>query len=266
MSFLDRIAQSKVIEIVLTVLVYCIYTAVIAASIAPSVWLLLTVLPGLIGPAVSGQVAAHMVAVQAAVVLAGALYLYVFFGSIFQAGMVRLLSLGIKPGRYPAISLTTIRWLIYSGIYTISIRTILPLIPVTFAMNMYFRIIGCRMGRNVKLMTFMLNDAYLLTIEDDVIIGGNTDVSCHLFENNQLILKPIHIGKGSLIGANSYISPGVRIGARCVVGLSSYIRSDHVIPDGSIITSLAGIDVRTAREIERGHLGLNRRARPGRKE
>ena len=90
-------------------------------------------------------------------------------------------------------------------------------------------------------------------------------MSCHLFENNQLILKPIHLGKGSLIGANSYISPGVRIGARCVIGLSSYIRSDHVIPDGSVITSLAGVDVRTAREIERGHLGPNRRARPSRK-
>ncbi|MEE8440210.1 MAG: hypothetical protein V3S41_00695 [Spirochaetia bacterium] len=33
-----------------------------------------------------------------------------------------------------------------------------------------------------------------------------------------------------------------------------------VIPDGSVITSLAGLDVRTAREIERGHLGPNRRA------
>ncbi len=93
MSVSDRIAQSKIIEIVLTVLVYCIYTA----------------------------------------------------------GMVRLLSLGIKPGRYPAISPTTIRWLIYSGIYTTSTRTILPLIPVTFVTNMYFRIVGCRMGRNVKL-------------------------------------------------------------------------------------------------------------------
>ena len=258
MSSLDRIVQSKVVEIVLTALVYCIYTAVIAISIAPSVWLLFTVLPGLIGPVVSGRAAAPVAAVQASIVLAGALYLYVFFGSIVQAGMVRLLSLGIKPGRYPAVSLTTIRWLIYSGIYMISIRTILPLILVTFAINMYFRIVGCRMGRNVKLNTFILNDAYLLTIEDDVIIGGGTDVSCHLFENNHLILKPIHIGKGSLIGTNSYISPGVRIGARCTVGLSSYIRSDHVIPDGSVITSLAGIDVRTAREIERGRLGPNR--------
>lgn len=158
------------------------------------------------------------------------------------------------------------RRLIYSGIYTISIRTILPLIPVTFATNMYFRIVGCRMGRNVKINTFNLNDAYLLTLGDAVVIGGGTDISCHLFENNQLILKPIHIGKGSLIGARSYISPGVRIGARCVIGLQSYIRSDHVIPDESVVTSLAAIDLRTAREIERGHLRPARRTGTARKD
>ena len=266
MSLVDRIAQSKPIEIVLTALVYCIYAAVIAVSISPSVWLLIIVLPGLIGPVLSGQASAPVAALKASGVLAGALYLYVFVGSIFQAGMVRLLSLGIKPGRYATVSLTTIRWLIYSGIYTISIRTILPLIPVTFATNMYFRIVGCRMGRNVKINTFMLNDAYLLTIEDDVIIGGNTDVSCHLFENDHLTLKPIHIGKGSLIGAHCYISPGVTIGARCIVGLNSYIRSDHVIADGSVITSLAGIDVRTARQIERGNITPDRQTRHGRGE
>ena len=255
MSILERIAESKLIEIVLTVIVYCIYAAVIAASLAPAVWLLLAVLPGIVGAATIRAVLGSSVA------LAGALYLYVFCGSIIQAAMVRLLSLGIRPGRYPAISLTTIRWLIYSGIYTISIRTILPLVPVTFVTNMYFRIIGCKMGRNVKINTPMLNDAYLLTIEDDVIIGGGTDISCHLFENNQLTLKPVLIGRGSLIGAHSYISPGVTVGRGCVVGLYSYIRSDHVIPDGSVITSLAGIDVRTAREIERRRLGRERRPR-----
>lgn len=268
MGLLNWLSQSKIVEIALTALVYCIYAAVLALSIVPSVWLVIEVVPEAVEQAAAIQHAGasslttgvFIAVIKVAVTLAGALYLYVFFGSIFQALLIRLLSLGVKPGRYPAVSLTTVRWLIYSGIYSITTRTILPLIPVTFVMNMYFRIIGCRIGRNVKLNTFQLNDAYLLTIGDNVIIGGQTDISCHLFESNHLILKPIVIGDDTLIGAHSYISPGVTIGRRCIVGLYSYIRSDKVIPDGSVITSLAGIDTSTARDLERG--GRARRERP----
>jgi len=245
-GLIERLSRLKAVEVILTLLVYAIYVAVLAASIVPSVALLVTVLPGLVVPPVTP---ASILLV--AVVAAASVYLYLLFGSVIQAAAIRLISAGTKPGRYPAFSFTTLRWLVHSGIYTISIRTVLPLIPMTVFTNLYFRIIGCRMGRNVKLNTFMLNDAYLLTIEDDVIIGGNTDVSCHLFENNHLILKPIRIGRGTLIGAHSYISPGVDIGRNCVIGLHSYIRSDHVVKDGSVITSLAGIDLRTARELER---------------
>jgi len=148
---------------------------------------------------------------------------------------------------------------VYNGIYTITMRTILPLVPVSFVTNLFFRLVGCRMGRNVKINTYVLNDAYLLTIGDDVIIGGQTDVSCHLFERNHLILRPIVIGSGTLIGAHSYISPGVTIGSNCVIGLHSYLRTGRVIPDGATITSLAGIDVHTARHIERGRVAPRQR-------
>ncbi len=48
MSFLDRFAQSIVVEIVLTIIVYCIYAAVIAMSLTPAVWMLLMTLPDMI--------------------------------------------------------------------------------------------------------------------------------------------------------------------------------------------------------------------------
>lgn len=247
MSLLNRLSRSKLVEVLLTLIVYAIYVAVVAASLAPSIALLMAVLPQVMD---LSSLSLRAI-VLASVMIAAAFYIYLLFGSAFQAVIIRLLSLGITAGRYPAVSATTLRWLIYSGIYTISVRTILPLIPMTVFINTYFRIIGCRMGRNVKLNTFMLNDAYLLTLEDDVIVGGDTDISCHLFENNHLTLKPIRIGKGTLVGAHCYISPGVDIGEHCVIGLHSFIRSDHVIEDRSVITSLAAIDVRTAREIER---------------
>jgi hypothetical protein len=255
---LGLIAGSKPVEIFLTLLVYAVYAAVLALSLVPTSLLLLWALPRIVTPLLASGPVASVELLRAAsllaAALAGALYAYLFTGVVVQAAAIRLLSVGIGPGRYPTLSVTTLRWLVFSGIFTLSMRTILPLIPVSFLTNAYFRIVGCRMGRNVKLNSFQLNDAYLLTLGDDVIVGGQTDISCHLFEHDHLVLQPIRIGAGTLIGAHSYISPGVTIGRRCLIGLYSYIRTGRTIPDGAKITSLAGIDVSTARRIERGRM------------
>src|SRR6056297_3657565 len=236
------IAGSKPVELVLTLVVYAVYATVVGVSLIPSSFLMLTAMPALLepvlaGPAITGTSLASVgflptlrAATLVALTLAAALYLYLFWGTVVQAALIRVLSFGIGPGRYAAVSFTTLRWLIFSGIYTVSMKTILPLVPVSFVTNLFFRIIGCRMGQNVKINTNVLNDAYLLTIGDNVIIGGQTDISCHLFEHNHLVLRPITIGSDTLIGAHSYISPGVTIGSRCIIGLHSYIRAGRVIP------------------------------------
>ena len=263
-GILALIAGSKPVEIALTLVVFSLYAAVIGISLAPSALVVLVAVgPILRGLPALGASATDLIRTSVLLGLTGggAVYAYLFGGALFQAAMIRILSIGIREGTYPAVSFTTLRWLIYSGIFTISMRTVLPMIPVSFLTNLYFRIVGCQMGRNVKINSFKLNDAYLMTLGDNVIIGGETDISCHIFVNDQLILRRITIGAGTLIGARSYISPGVTIGERCVIGLDTYVRSDHVIPDGSVVTSLGAIDVRTARELERGARSGNRTPR-----
>jgi len=123
---------------------------------------------------------------------------------------------------------------------------------MSFMTNTFFRLVGCRMGRGVKLNSFQLNDAYLLTIGDGVVIGGQADVSCHLYENGYLVLLPISIGAGTVIGAHCYISPGVSIGRNCLVGLGCYIRQGRRIPDGAKLTTVAGVPLRIAQRLEKG--------------
>ena len=254
---LALIANSKPVEVFLTLIVFSIYAAVIAASVFPTVWFLVTLLPPILGPHVSAAPVAGagspvVAALLASAVVGAAFYVYLFGAAFVQSVCIRLLSLGLKPGKYPALSFTTLRWLIYGGITTISMRMLLPVIPVSFLINAYFRIVGCTIGRDVKINTPKISDAYLLTLEDGVVLGGGTDITCHLWENDHLILQPIVIGAGTLVGSNSYIAPGVTIGKRCVVGVFSYLRAGSRIPDNSVITSVGGVDTRTARDIERG--------------
>jgi len=87
--------------------------------------------------------------------------------------IIRIISMGMKAGRYPMVSFTVLRWLIYSGVYHLAGKTILDYIPISFLSIIFFRIIGAKIGKNAVLNTWFLNDAYLLEIGDNVVIGGN---------------------------------------------------------------------------------------------
>ena len=39
--------------------------------------------------------------------------------------------------------------------------------------NLFFILVGCKMGKNVRINSFRINDPYLLTLEDGVVIGAD---------------------------------------------------------------------------------------------
>lgn len=247
-SIVERVYNSQPVQIVLALVIYAVYASVLGAALAPSAWLLATAARPLAlagWELTPGRLAALAGAGGASV------FLYFIWGSMVMAALIRLLTLGLKPGKYPKASVTTLRWLIQSGIHCLAMRSILPYIPVSCFSNLYFKIIGAKIGKNVYINTNLVSDAYLLTLEDGVILGGDSEVTCHLMEREHLILSPIRIGKGSLIGTGAYISPGVDVGERCTVGARCYIRRGVRIPDGSVLTVLSGLPARKVHEMER---------------
>jgi hypothetical protein len=261
MNLAQRVAGSPPIQAMLTLVLYSLYAAVIGVCLAPAAALLLWAHRTLVlAPQLAGTGPSAGSVVLFSLLAAAALYAFFLTGVLVMGTLVRLVTAGIRPGRYPVACLTFLRWIIAGGIYAIAIRLVLPVIRLSFFCNLFYQIVGCRMGRDVKLNTWVLPDAYLLTLGDGVVVGGETEISCHLFEGDHLILDRVSIGAGTLVGARCYISPGATIGKRCVIGLGSFIRRGRVIPDGSHITSIGGIDMREARRIE--HAGRSPAAKP----
>jgi acetyltransferase-like isoleucine patch superfamily enzyme len=253
-----KIGNSAPAQFVINILLYAFYAAVLGVSLVPSAAaivfgvdrFILSAEPGLPGLAVGMLLLGLSLGV--------AFFLYLIWGSIFMAVVIRLLSLGIKPGTYPAVSLTCLRWIVYCGIFTIVVRTILPITVMSFFCKTFFRIVGCKIGRNVYINTPNLNDAQFLTLEDNVVIGGLADITCHTFEANKLTLGRIRIGEGTVIGARAYISPNVDIGKRCVIGVNSLVRKNRSIPDGSVIGTPAGLPIRFVARFERESAPMGR--------
>ena len=234
---------------IISLLTYAFYGAVIGTSLIPS-FLFIRFIYNLIDlEQVQGVI---LLAISVGV----SIYMY-FITSLVVFGIIeRILTIGFKPGKYKTTSPVFARWLVYSGLHIILLNTTLPFMTGTIWGKMFYKILGCKLGKNVFINSRGLHDSYLLEIGDNVVIGGDSNITCHIFEGDNLILGKIKIGNNTLIGAESYIMPGVEIGNRCNIGIKAYVRKNRKIDDESMIMAVPGMDakdiVKLQRSVENG--------------
>lgn len=168
--------------------------------------------------------------------------------------VVRLLSTVVRPGHHDLASPTAFFWMALSGLHTVAFRAFLPIVPATFFTRTYFRLAGCRIGRNVWLTTCVILDPYLISIGDDTFIGGDTVISAHQFENGRLTIGPIRIGARCDIGADLLINLGVTIGDGARIGQRVYLREGRRVPEGARVAAVGGLPVERVFALERGRI------------
>jgi len=241
-KILEKLVNNPMVFGIGSLMSYIFYGAVIGISLFPSGYLLYRVYQYLDFSQIM-HLFVFMLCIGVSV------YLF-FISALFVFGIVeRILVIGFKPGRYSTSSFIFIRWLIYSGLHTFLLHFVLPYTTGTCWARMFYRLIGAKIGKNVFINTNGLHDAYLLELSDNVVIGGNTDISCHIFEGNELILGKVKIGSNTLIGTGCYIMPGAEIGNRCNIGIYSYIRKKKKIEDNSMIMAIPGMPAKQVVEM-----------------
>jgi hypothetical protein len=233
----------------LTLAIYAFYAAVIGAALTPSALLARWAYGWLFGamPAASAAVGKIMLFCLS---LGAGGFLFLFCALLLTGLMARVLSRGVRPGRHPAASRTTLLWMFLNGMHTIVIRAFLPLVPMTFFSMMYFRLAGCRIGRNVWITTPFLLDPYLISIGDGTVIGGDAVLTSHLFEKGILLLAPITIGSDCSVGAHALISPGVAVGDRATIGMRVILREGKRVSAGAHVASLDGLPYERVLDLE----------------
>ena len=135
--------------------------------------------------------------------------------------------------RYPLYSPITVKWAILSVIQRLA-SPFGSLFAATWVITVYYKLLGTRIGKNVIVNTHKIWDAYLINIDDNAIIGGNAKISGHLIEKDEIVLAPVFIGKRSVIGSNSLISPGCKIGDDAVVATHAVLPKYTEIPAGEV--------------------------------
>ena len=93
----------------------------------------------------------------------------------------------------------------------------------------FYRLMGIKIGKNVQIMPDFKVDIFfpeLITIGDGCVIGQDAFFACHEFNTNEFRYGAITLKENVLIGARSFVLPGVIIGENSLVSAMTLIYSD----------------------------------------
>jgi acetyltransferase-like isoleucine patch superfamily enzyme len=103
--------------------------------------------------------------------------------------------------------------------------------PSAFA-TLYYRLMGMKIGRNVAINSTAIADPSLITMEDNVTIGGSASVLAHYAQSGYLVIAPVKIGKGVTVGLKATIMGDVEIGEYAKILPNSAVLPKTRIPAG----------------------------------
>jgi serine acetyltransferase len=163
-------------------------------------------------------------------------------GAYFLWGISTLLIVGtfgiiLRPrlpeARVPLKSALTVRWAFLSLLHRLALPFLNQIVPSWIA-NTYFRLMGCKIGSGAQITSAHINDCFMVTLGDDVVIGGTSTINGHVVERGELVLAPVTIGSGVVIGARSTVMPGCTIGDKAVLAGHAILTKFTEIPPGEV--------------------------------
>ena len=147
--------------------------------------------------------------------------------------------LPLRPGcySYAPRAGTTYVWTLHSFVCATNLGILYnhPSLMPSAIKKIFYRLLGARLGKGHMMIGGRLTDPHLITVEQGAVVGGDCWILAHAlarFETNVLILKPITIRHGAIIGAYTLIMPGVTVEANAMVRAMSYVPMNTVIPEG----------------------------------
>ncbi|MFO8078391.1 MAG: DapH/DapD/GlmU-related protein [Thermoplasmatota archaeon] len=94
------------------------------------------------------------------------------------------------------------------------------------------KLAGLQIGKTSILPgTELIYDPYSVEIGEETLFGGYVKITGHIVEK-KLTIKKIKIGNNCLIGAETYILPGVIIEDNVTVGIRSLVTKDQILKKG----------------------------------
>ena len=151
------------------------------------------------------------------------LYVALAVGMGLATTLLKWLVIGrYRPVTAPLWSMFVWRTELVTSLYeNLAVPLLLEPLRGTPFINIFYRLLGCRIGSRVFTDTTDMTEFDLISVGDDAALNGGAGLQTHLFEDRVMKVSHVHIG------------------ARAVVGSRAIVLYDSVMEDGSQIGDLS---------------------------
>ena len=164
--------------------------------------------------------------------LAIGFYLYGFTMMLVVPTVNFLLRCNLKPWRGIYYSFETLKWYVHNGLTYLARYTFLEFFTPTPFNNFFYRMMGMKIGKDTQINTTHISDPSLIELGNRVTIGGSATIIAHMGAKGFLIISPVKIHDGAVIGIKATIMSGVTVGANARVLPHSVVMPNTNIPAG----------------------------------
>ena len=123
----------------------------------------------------------------------------------------------LRPFNGGYFTVAAVPWYLHNGLFYLVRFTFLPFVTLTPIGVLFLRAMGMKMGRRPRITTENLTDVSMITLGDDVAIGGSAHIFCHYGGAGRLVIAPVVIGSRATIGEKATVMGDVEIGEGATV-------------------------------------------------
>ncbi|HEX6493555.1 MAG TPA: Pls/PosA family non-ribosomal peptide synthetase, partial [Candidatus Dormibacteraeota bacterium] len=135
----------------------------------------------------------------------------------------------IRPGRHPLWGVTYVCWWLNARLLGLAPLRLLAGSPL---MAPYLRLLGARVGDGCHIATERIQTPSLTRIGDGASLGYGVDVMPATVEDGWLVLEPVRIGAGAVVGTGSVLLGGSEMGRGARLAEQSLLACGERVPDG----------------------------------
>ncbi len=134
---------------------------------------------------------------------------------------VKWLLLGrVKAGSYPVDSGFFVRKWLVDGLMEVSLDILGPMYATMF-LPLWYRLLGCKLGKNAEISTAAHTSPDLLFVGDESFIADGVALGPQEVERGVLKLSETRIGKRAFVGNSAVVPAGYRIADESLIGVLS---------------------------------------------
>ena len=139
----------------------------------------------------------------------------------------------IKEGKYPIDSIFYYKKWFFDQLMKLSLQVIGTLYT-TLYLQIWFRMLGVKMGKRVEISTVEFISPDLLVTGDECFLADSVSIGASHVRNGYISIAKTYIGNRTFIGNSAVISPDTRLGNDVLVGVLSKMSSkDLPAKDGT---------------------------------